>query len=161
MIRSRVEGENPVVRHSRIPPARRAAKTSSEWERRDLSAVDGLVERGLEGDIGLLGAVAVASEDLGEDRDLGLTHGASDVGSRVVHQVAGHQTDGVQRGLEGLLDRHLVGDGGAGHVEGGQSDRWGHGARSSQVSSAMAGERVIPRPAGPVTTTIPVSIVVR
>ena len=105
--------------------------------------------------------MTVTAEELGEDVDLGLAHGAADVGARVVHEVAGRQTDGVEGGLEGLFHRAVVGHGGAGHVECGQADGGGHRVSSSQVSSAMAGDSVIPRPAGPVTTTTPGSIVVR
>ena len=110
-----------------------------------------LVEGGLEGGVGLLGSVVVASEELGEDGDLGLAHGAADVGGRLVAQIAGGETDGIEGDLERLLYRALVGHGGAGHVQHHQSDRLAHIPTSSQVFSAMAGERVIPRPAAPVT----------
>ena len=62
------------------------------------------------------------------------------------------QSDGVERVLEGLLDGAIVGHRGAGHVQGHQPDRGFHAVTSSQVCSAIAGDRVIPRPAGPVTT---------
>ncbi len=64
----------------------------------------------------------------------------------------------VEGVLEGLLDGAVVGHRGAGHVQGHQSDRGCHAVTSSQVCSAMAGERVIPRPAGPVTTHTPGSM---
>ncbi len=49
--------------------------------------------------------------------------------------------------------------GGADHVQCGQPDGGpGHAVASTQVSSAMAGASVIPRPAGPVTTQMPWSI---
>ena len=105
--------------------------------------------------------MAVAAKELGEDGDLRLAHGATDVGAGVVHEIARGEPDGVEGGLEGLLDGSFVGHGGSGHVERGKTDGCGHLVSSFQVSSAMAGERVMPRPAGPVTITTPVSMEVR
>ncbi len=135
-----------------MPASRRMARhASAPGHGRHLAAVDRLVEGGLEGGVGLLGPVTVAAEQLGEDGDLGLTHGAADVVLGITPQLAGGETDRVEGVLEGLLHGAVVGHRGAGHVQGDQSDRRSHPLTAAQVCSAMAGERVIPRPAGPVT----------
>ena len=152
-IRSRVAGEKPVVRQRRIPALRRSTRqASAPGMGPHLAPVDGVVEGVLEGRVGLLGPVPVAAEQLGEHGDLGLTHGAADVVLGIGGQLTGGEADGVEGVLERLFDGAIVGHRGAGHVQGHQSDRGFHGLTSSQVCSAMAGDRVIPRPAGPVTT---------
>ena len=103
----------------------------------------------LERRVGPLRVVLVA-EDVPEDLDLGLAHRGAYVLHRLV--VGGHgqvvRRDGR---LEGGADGAVVADGGAGHVEAGDGDP-GH---DRKVSSAIAGEQVMPRPPGPVTRTTP------
>ena len=127
--------------------------------RADLAPADGIVEGPFEGPVGLLGQVAIAAEQLGEHGDLRLAHGATDVLLGIVGQRCRGEPDRVEGLLERLFDGAVVGHCGAGHVEGHHADgRGGHADTSSQVSSAMAGERVIPRPAAPVTTETPSSM---
>ena len=136
--------------HPRVPEGGQAGLGPGDGPH--LAPVDGAVEGVLEGRIGLLGPVPVAIEQLGEHGDLGLAHGAADVLLRVPPEPTCGQADRVERVLEGFLDGAVVGHRGAGHVQGHQSDRGFHAVTSSQVCSAIAGDRVIPRPAGPVTT---------
>lgn len=132
----------------------------------------------LEREVGLLGPVLVA-EEVAEDGDLGLAHGGADVVEllRVVGG-AGLHAEALCGGAEGLLDEAAVGDGGPGHVEDDQIQpapplvhpaalpvallvallrvaQLLHQPSSSAVVSAMAGEQVIPRPPGPVTSQTP------
>ena len=94
------------------------------------------------------GEVPVATEELGEDGDLGLAHGPSDVLLRIVPSCAGARptassadwnassTAPPSATVVPAMSRATSLIGGVIAVT------------SCQVCSAMAGERVIPRPAG-------------
>ncbi|GAA4257740.1 hypothetical protein GCM10022255_075740 [Dactylosporangium darangshiense] len=69
----------------------------------------------------------------------------------VVGRVAGVHALLGDGGGEGALDQAAVLHGGAGHVQ----DYEIYHDSSSAVCSAMAGEQVMPRPPGPVTSQTP------
>src|SRR6185437_4661708 len=108
----------------------------------------------LEGGVGGLGGVLV-TENVPEDLDLGLAHGRPGVLHRGV-ELARRQGAGADRGGERLHDGVVVADGGARHVKA-QDRETAHW----NVSSAIAGEQVMPRPPGPVTRTTPGSTALR
>lgn len=147
-------------------------------KRRDTAVGDQFPVRLLEREVGLLGPVLVA-EEVAEDGDLGLAHGGAHIVEllRVVGG-AGFHAQALCGGAEGLLDEAAVGDGGPGHVEDDQIQavpllvhpvalsvvlpvvllgvaQLLHQPSSSAVVSAMAGEQVMPRPPGPVTSQTP------
>lgn len=140
-------------------------------ERGDAAAVDEFAVRLLEGGVGVLRPLLV-TEEVPEDGDLGLAHGVAYVGELTGVLVgSGPYAETLGGGGEGLLDEAAVGDGGAGHVEDdevvgvtrdvGREGRIGRGRHVvhqpswSAVVSAMAGEHVMPRPPGPVTSQTP------
>ena len=94
--------------------------------------------------------LVLVAEDVPEDLDLGLAHRGAHVLHRLV--IGGHgQVARRDRCLEGGDDGAVVADGGAGHVEAGD----GYPGHDRKVSSAIAGEQVMPRPPGPVTRMTP------
>jgi len=92
------------------------------------------------------GAVAA---DVPEHLDLRLAHRVARVLHRPVVLVV-RQVPAADRGTEGGHHGVAVADGCAGHVQAddGKTAHW-------KVSSAIAGEQVMPRPPGPVTRTTP------
>jgi hypothetical protein len=91
----------------------------------------------------------LVTEDVPEHLDLRLAHRRPCVPHRAV-ELAYRQVPAGDRGGEGLHHGVVVADGRAGHVE--ADDRE---TAQRNVSSAIAGEQVIPRPPGPVTRTTP------
>src|SRR6202012_3706156 len=105
-------------------------------------------------------------EDAPEHLDLGLAHRGPDVLHGLLVAVGG-QAAVADGGLEGVHDHAVVGHGGARHVQAGNGVAGpgvagtavaGTAVAHAKVSSAMAGEQVMPRPPGPVTRTTPGSI---
>jgi len=96
--------------------------------------------------VGLAGGRLVA-QDPPEHLDLGLAHARPHGRHRLLEGWLGQAGD--RRG-EGLEHGAVVGHRGAGHVQAGHRDA-GH----PNVSSAIAGEQVMPRPPGPVTRITP------
>ena len=96
----------------------------------------------------LVGGGSLGTEQPAEDLDLGLPHGGLDVVHGLVVLGVGQATAG-DGGPERIQDDTIVADGRARHVQAGD------GGTHANVSSAMAGEHVMPRPPGPVTRTTP------
>src|SRR6202012_2776480 len=91
----------------------------------------------------------LVTEDVPEDLDLGLAHRRPRVLHRAV-ELSDRQDAAAERGGERVHDRVAVAAGRAGHVEA-ENGVTAH----RNVSSAIAGEQVMPRPPGPVTRTTP------
>jgi hypothetical protein len=115
---------------------------------RDLACADGRLVVVLERLVGQLRGL-LAAEDPPEHLDLGLAHARPHVGHGPVVRGRGQvlRRDG---GGKRLHDRPVVANCGAGHVQAGDRD-----VGQRNVSSAIAGEQVMPRPPGPVTRTTP------
>jgi len=130
----------------------------------------------LEGSVRLLRGI-LGAEDVPEHLDLGLAHGLVHEGQRlVVARRACRQPELLGRGGERSDDAAVIGHRGAGHVQAGDGDRHLSGLRCrclgrqchryqchgcqyhANVSSAIAGAQVMPRPPGPVTRTTPGAI---
>ncbi len=125
----------------------------------DLTPGHRAVERGLEALVRLLRPGFVAAEDGAEHTDLGLPHRAAhvvDVGPQLV--AVGVEPHLSQRLDERSPDHAAVAHRRAGHVQHRESD---HQPIPSNVSAAIAGDSVMPRPPGPVTITSPGSGVTR
>ena len=127
MMRSRVAGENPVVRQIRMPAWRSAAKSvdsapgtaatsprSTAWSKATSKAASARSARWW----------SPPSSSV-NTADLGLPHRPSHAGPRVVVEVIGNQVYGIEGLLEGLLDGAVVGDGGARHVQDSQPEGQG------------------------------------
>src|SRR5262249_1656631 len=94
----------------------------------------------------------IVAEDAAEDLDLRLPHGRPDVLHRGVLLAPGKAPLG-DGGLERAHDGSGVADCRAGHVQAENANAGCNAHRN--VSSAIAGEQVMPRPPGPVTRTTP------
>jgi len=131
-----------------IPAVRQAANSSSAPGIGEISAGHRarvvLLERGVGGPRRVF-----VAEDVPEDLDLRLAHRRPGVLHRVV-ELGDREVATADRGGERLHDGVVVADGRAGHVE--ADDRE---TAHRKVSSAIAGEQVMPRPPGPVTRTTP------
>src|SRR6185437_16325015 len=85
---------------------------------------------------------ALAAENVPEDLDLRLAHRLPRVLHGVV-ELSDRQVAAGDRGGERLYHRVVVTDGRAGHVQADNGE-----AAHANVSSAIAGEQVMPRPPG-------------